>query len=201
MPGGRNAETPPLPPPGQRIAVAGDEAFSFAYEHVLAGWRREGAEIACFSPLADEAPDGNAVFLPGGYPELHAGRIAAAGNFLAALRSHEGPLYGECGGYMVLGEGLVDAEGRRHAMAGLLPLETSFAKPARRLGYRRLEAGEGFPLGRVFRGHEFHYARALREGPGEPLFEASDALGRPLGPAGLRRGRVAGSFMHLIDAA
>ena len=197
----RNAGTPPLPPPGQRIAVACDEAFAFAYEHMLAGWRRAGAGIAFFSPLADEAPEGDAVFLPGGYPELHAGRIAAAGNFLGALRRHDGPVYGECGGYMVLGEGLVDAEGRRHAMAGLLPLETSFASPARRLGYRRLEAREGFPLGRSFRGHEFHYARTIREGPGEALFEASDARGRPLGSAGLRRGRVAGSFMHLIDAA
>ena len=196
-----NAGTPPLPPPGERIAVARDEAFAFAYEHVLDGWRRAGAGIAFFSPLADEPPEGDAVFLPGGYPELHAGRIAAAGNFLGALRRHEGPVYGECGGYMVLGEGLVDAEGRRHAMAGLLPLETSFANPARRLGYRRLEAREGFPLGRSFRGHEFHYARTVREGPGEPLFEAADARGRPLGPAGLRRGRVSGSFMHLIDAA
>ena len=202
----RMAETPtangmPLPPPGQRIAVARDEAFAFAYEHVLAGWRRAGAEIAFFSPLADEAPDGDAVFLPGGYPELHAGRIAAAGNFLGALRHHQGPVYGECGGYMVLGEGLVDAEGKRHAMAGLLALETSFAEPVRRLGYRRLAARDGFPLGRAFRAHEFHYARVLSEGPGEPLFEAADAHGRPLGPVGLMRGRVAGSFMHLIDAA
>ena len=192
----------PLPPPGQRIAVARDEAFAFAYEHMLAGWRRAGAELAFFSPLADEAPAGDAVFLPGGYPELHAGRIAAAARFLGALRCHEGPVYGECGGYMVLGEGLVDAEGKRHAMAGLLPLEASFAAPVRRLGYRRLKArGGGFPPARAFRGHEFHYARAVREGPGEPLFEAADALGRPLGPAGLVCGQAAGSFMHLIDAA
>ena len=202
LPAAGGADGAPLPPPGQRIAVARDEAFAFAYEHVLAGWRRAGAEIAFFSPLADEAPEGDAVFLPGGYPELHAGRLAAAGNFMAALRRHEGPVYGECGGYMVLGEGLEDAEGRRHAMAGLLPLETSFAEPARRLGYRRIEAkGGGFPPGRAFRGHEFHYARILREGPGEALFEAADAQGRPLGPVGLRRGRVAGSFMHLIDGA
>ena len=202
----RTAEAPtavatPLPPPGQRVAVALDEAFAFAYDHVLAGWRRAGAEIALFSPLADEAPVGDAVFLPGGYPELHAGRIAAAGNFLGALRRHEGPVYGECGGYIVLGEGLADAGGGRHAMAGLLALETSFAEPARRLGYRRLGARGGFPFGRTFRGHEFHYARVLREGPGESLFEAADGLGRPLGPTGLARGRVAGSFMHLIDAA
>ena len=201
MTGAPAAGGPPLPPLGQHIAVARDQAFAFAYEHVLAGWRRAGAAIAFFSPLADEAPEGDAVFLPGGYPELHAGRIAAAGRFMEALRRHQGPVYGECGGYMVLGEGLVDAEGRRHAMAGLLPLETSFADPARRLGYRRLEAREDFPLGRRFRGHEFHYARTIREGPGEALFEAADTPGRPLGPAGLVRGRVAGSFMHLIDAA
>ncbi len=201
MAGAPAAGGPPLPPLGQHIAVARDQAFAFAYEHVLAGWRRAGAAIAFFSPLADEAPEGDAVFLPGGYPELHAGRIAAAGRFMEALRRHQGPVYGECGGYMVLGEGLVDAEGRRHAMAGLLPLETSFADPARRLGYRRLEAREDFPLGRRFRGHEFHYARTIREGPGEALFEAADTPGRPLGPAGLVRGRVAGSFMHLIDAA
>ncbi|MCY4229846.1 MAG: cobyrinate a,c-diamide synthase [Alphaproteobacteria bacterium] len=193
---------PPLPPPGQRIAVARDEAFTFAYEHVLAGWRRAGAEFTFFSPLADEAPEGDAVFLPGGYPELYAGRIAAAANFLAALRHHEGPVYGECGGYMVLGEGLEDAAGARHAMAGLLPLETSFATPARRLGYRRLKAkGGSFSPGAVFRGHEFHYARIIREGPGAPLFEAADAPGRPLGLTGLVRGRTAGSFMHLIDTA
>ena len=201
MAAARKANGTPLPPPCQRIAVARDEAFAFAYEHVLTGWRRAGAEIAFFSPLADEAPDGDAVFLPGGYPELHAGPIAAAAGFLGALRRHEGPVYGECGGYMVLGEGLIDADGRRHAMAGLLPLETSFAGPVRRLGYRRLAAQGGFPLGRTFRGHEFHYARVLREGPGEPLFEAADALGRLLGPAGLVHGRIAGSFMHLIDAA
>ena len=140
MAAGHAPARPPLPPPGQRVAVAHDEAFAFAYEHMLAGWRRAGAELAFFSPLADEAPEGDAVFLPGGYPELHAGRIAAAGRFLGALRRHEGSVYGECGGYMVLGEGLVDAEGKRHAMAGLLPLETSFAAPVRRLGYRRLEA-------------------------------------------------------------
>ena len=202
LPAAGHADGAPLPPPGQRIAVARDEAFAFAYEHVLAGWRRAGAELAFFSPLADEAPEGDAVFLPGGYPELHAGRLTAAGSFMAALRRHEGPVYGECGGYMVLGEGLEDGEGKRHAMAGLLPLETSFAEPARRLGYRRLAAkGGGFPPGRAFRGHEFHYARALREGPGEALFEVADAQGRPLGPAGLRRGMVAGSFMHLIDGA
>ena len=105
----------PLPPPGQRIALAVDRAFSFVYPHVLDGWRRAGAEIVAFSPLADEPPpqDCDACWLPGGYPELHAGALAAARRFrdglvrFAATR----PVHGECGGYMVLGAGLEDADG------------------------------------------------------------------------------------------
>ena len=188
-----------LPPLGQRIAVARDAAFSFAYEHVLGAWRRAGAEITHFSPLEDEIPEGDAVYLPGGYPELHAGRLAAAYGFLEALRRHPGWVYGECGGYMVLGEALTDADGNRHRMAGLLPLETSFVEPGRRLGYRRFAARDAIPLGSIFRGHEFRYARVLAEGPGEALFDAEDSMGRPLGPVGLRRGTVCGSFMHIVD--
>ncbi len=125
-----------IPPLGQRIAVAGDDAFGFAYAHVLEDWRGAGIEILPFSPLADQAPDGSAdaVFLPGGYPELHAGRLAANRGFLSGLRGaaeRGAAIYGECGGYMVLGHGLIDGDGARHEMAGLLPLETSFA--ARRL--------------------------------------------------------------------
>ena len=74
------ADAAPLPPLGHRIAVARDQAFAFAYPLVLDGWRRQGAELAFFSPLADQAPaaESDAVYLPGGYPELHAGRLAAA---------------------------------------------------------------------------------------------------------------------------
>jgi len=183
-------------PLGRLIAVARDDAFAFAYPALLADWRRAGAELAWFSPLADEAPDprADAVFLPGGYPELHAGRLAAATNFLAGLRRHRGTVYGECGGYMVLGESLVDAAGAAHRMAGLLPLATSFAERRLQLGYREPRLLADFPLGPAgarFRGHEFHYATILREGPGERLFDRG----------GLRRGNVAGSFLHLIDRA
>ncbi len=183
-------------PLGRLIAVARDDAFAFAYPALLADWRRAGAELAWFSPLADEAPDprADAVFLPGGYPELHAGRLAAATNFLAGLRRHRGTVYGECGGYMVLGESLVDAAGAAHRMAGLLPLATSFAERRLQLGYREARLLADFPLGPAgarFRGHEFHYATILREGPGERLFDRG----------GLRRGNVAGSFIHLIDRA
>ena len=197
----------PLPPPGQRVAVASDAAFGFVYPHVLAGWRRAGAEIVPFSPLADEAPDvdADAVWLPGGYPELHAGRLAAAKRFGGAMRRFGGPVHGECGGYMVLGEGLVDAAGERHAMLGLLGHSTSYAARRMHLGYREARLlGDG-ALGRagtVLRGHEFHYATLVEGGTAGggdlKLATLTDATGAALGDAGGRRGAVSGSFFHAI---
>lgn len=195
----------PLPPLGQRIAVARDAAFAFAYPLVLDGWRQAGAEISFFSPLADEAPDRNAdaVYLPGGYPELHAGTLAANGGFLGGLRgaaARDIRVFGECGGYMVLGDTLIDADGTAHAMAGLLGLETSFAQRKLHLGYRQAATVGGSPLGAPgleFRGHEFHYATVTGE-VGNPLFSCRDAQGTEKGVMGLCSGTVAGSFVHLI---
>jgi cobyrinic acid a,c-diamide synthase len=197
----------PLRPLGQRIAVARDRAFAFAYEATLEGWRTAGAEVHPFSPLADEPPDpaADAVFLPGGYPELHAARLAANRAFLDGLRARAAAgafVYGECGGFMTLGETLIDREGAGHAMAALLPVTTSFARPRLHLGYRRLRLLEPSTLGQAgttFRGHEFHYAALARAGDARPLFEAVDAIGSPQGGQGARRGTVAGSFIHLID--
>ncbi|HEX3884150.1 MAG TPA: cobyrinate a,c-diamide synthase [Stellaceae bacterium] len=195
----------PLPPLGQRIAVARDDAFAFAYPAVLDGWRRQGAQVTLFSPLADEAPDGDAVYLPGGYPELHAGKLAGAANFREGLRraaSSGAAIYAECGGYMVLGEALEDLQGITYEMAGVLPLTTSFAERRLHLGYReaRLTGDAAFgQTGARFRGHEFHYATIQRERGAEPLFDLRDASGKELGACGLRVGRVAGSFIHLID--
>lgn len=193
---------PGLPPPAQTIAIAHDAAFAFSYPHQLADWRAAGAEIRCFSPLADEpVPTADMVLLPGGYPELHAGRLAANSIFMEGLRSaaQVSDIYGECGGYMVLGESLTDADGIRHAMAGLLPLRTSYDERKLHLGYRHLT-----PLGGPFSGpltaHEFHYCTTL-EASGAPLFEATDAEGTTLPPMGLRAGRVCGSFAHVIDRA
>ena len=199
----------PLPPIGQRIAVARDDAFAFAYPAALDGWHRQGAELSSFSPLQNESPpvDADAVYLPGGYPELHAGRLAAASRFLAGLRgvaATGAAVYGECGGYMVLGETLCDAAGGAHRMAGLLPLATSFAERRLHLGYRTarlIASGPLGPAGTVYRGHEFHYATIVREEAAAPLFAIADASGNDLGPAGLRAGCVAGSFIHLIDRA
>ena len=190
------------PPPGHRIAVAQDAAFAFAYPHLLKDWQAQGAEINLFSPLAnDPVPDADFIFLPGGYPELHAGTLAANSHFLTSLRAaaDHTQIYGECGGYMTLGDTLTDAEGTVHRMAGLLRLETSFATRKLHLGYRRLTATEG-PYAGAWRGHEFHYATTTRA-DGQPLFTAMDATGASLPAMGLIQGRVSGSFAHIIDAA
>ena len=193
-----------LPPLGQRISVARDIAFAFSYEHMLLGWRRRGAEISFFSPLADEAPaaDADAVYLPGGYPELHAATISAAGHFregMSEAAARGVRIFGECGGYMVLGEGLVDATGARHAMLGLLPVVTSYETRKRHLGYRRVIPWDGSFFDAPMTAHEFHYSTLVSEGDAEPLFAVRDALDIDLGHAGLQRGNVAGSYMHLID--
>ena len=191
-------------PPAQRIALARDAAFSFTYPHLLTGWRNAGAEILPFSPLADEAPaaDADLVWLPGGYPELHGGTLAAAENFRVGLRQHAEtkPVHGECGGYMALGEALIDKEGNRHQMAGLLGLVTSYEKRKFHLGYRRavLQAQmPGFEAGAALRGHEFHYSTILDE-PDAPLAHVMDADGNPVPETGSIKGHVTGTFFHLI---
>ena len=197
----------PLRPPGQRIAMARDDAFSFIYPHLLQGWRAQGAEIAWFSPLQDEAPpDGcDICWLPGGYPELHAGQLAVAGRFLAGLQTfaQTRPVHGECGGYMVLGEALVAADGGGHRMAGLLGVETSFARRKMSLGYRDVRLVADCCLGLAgahLRGHEFHYASIVAPGDDAGFAFVRDAYGSAPIAAGSRRGQVTGSFFHVIAA-
>ncbi len=194
-----------LPPPGQRIALARDRAFSFIYPHLINSWRRAGAEILPFSPLADEPPpeQADSCWLPGGYPELHAETLAAARKFVHGLRNfaQTRPVHGECGGYMVLGESLEDAAGRRHAMTGLLGHSTSFAKRKLHLGYRSARLLSDGALGRAgstVRGHEFHYATLTAAGDDAPFAEVADSESRMLETAGGRRGHVSGTFFHVI---
>jgi len=193
-----------LPPLGQRIAVARDTAFGFSYPHLLTAWRDAGADIMPFSPLGDEAPDkaADAIYLPGGYPELHAGKLAANRAFMEGLKAAAARgalIYGECGGFMTLGQYLIDAEGVRHAMADLLPLGTSFAERGLKLGYRRLSHRSALPWPEKLRGHEFHYSTLHWQGEADPLFEAEDSRGAKLGAIGLRRENVMGSYAHVID--
>ena len=194
-----------LKPPGQRIALAYDAAFSFVYAHVLDGWRRGGAEIVPFSPLNDEPPQDtcDVCWLPGGYPELHAGQLAASRRFIDGLANFARmrPVHGECGGYMALGQGLEDAKGARHAMAGLLSHATSFAKRKLHLGYRQARLLSDHPLGAagdIVRGHEFHHATITDKGHDDPFVEVTDARGRPVAETGSRRGLVSGTFFHAI---
>ena len=201
----RPSAQPPLLPPGQHIAIARDAAFTFLYPHLLAGWRRAGAEMSFFSPLADEAPaeDADACWLPGGYPELHGAALAAATRFQAGLRAfaETRPVHGECGGYMVLGRALTDASGQTHEMVRLLGHATSFAVRKMSLGYRRATLLASGPLGAAgtaLRGHEFHYATLSDPGADAAFVALADAAGRALGVAGSRRGHVTGSFFHLI---
>jgi cobyrinic acid a,c-diamide synthase len=207
--GGRSNESRHhLPPPGQRIALAQDRAFSFMYPHLVRQWRRSGAEIIPFSPLEDEPPDAtaDAVWLPGGYPELHVGTLASANRFLAGLRAlaeRSVPVHGECGGYMVLGRGIEDADGVRHEMTGLLGLETSFARRKLHLGYRRARLKKDCSLGaegaEVF-GHEYHYATTVSVN-GDSLVDCRDASGTSVPEQGLRQCSTTGTFFHVIDGA
>jgi cobyrinic acid a,c-diamide synthase len=204
---GRSNRSPALPPPGQRVALASDQAFSFVYPHLMSAWRGAGAEIIPFSPLADEPPldHADSCWLPGGYPELHAQKLAAAGRFMSGLRhfAQTRPVHGECGGYMVLGESLEDAAGKSHAMAGLLGHATSFAKRKLHLGYRTARLLADSVLGAkdaLVRGHEFHYASLTVPGDDESLADMSDGEGKPLGHSGGRRGQVSGTFFHAIAA-
>jgi len=195
-------------PPGQRIALARDEAFSFIYPHLLQGWRAAGAEIVFFSPLADEAPPQSCdvCWLPGGYPELHARRLAAAAHFRDRLHrfAETRPVHGECGGYMALGASLTDASGVSHPMAGLVAVETSFATRKMTLGYREARLDGDCALGAkgaLLRGHEFHYATIVDAGGDQPFALVRDVYGSAETPAGSRRGRVTGSFFHAIADA
>ncbi len=204
MPDG-DSRTFQLPPPGQRIALAQDAAFSFVYPHLLSGWRQAGAELVFFSPLADEAPPStcDCCWLAGGYPELHAGKLAGAENFKHGIKEFAAakPVHGECGGYMVLGKSLEDADGVTHQMLGLLDHATSFARRKMNLGYRRAALHTDCPIGNAgetIRGHEFHYASVVDPGTDDRLGEISDGLGNVIGLSGGHRSNVTGTFFHAI---
>ena len=201
-----------ITPPGQRIALARDAAFSFVYPHLLQGWRAAGAEVLPFSPLADQAPDPGAdvCWLAGGYPELHGATLAQAHTFRAGLRAfaETKPVHGECGGYMAMGEAIIDKEGTSHQMAGLLGLVTSYAARKMHLGYRSATLAQAIPghgVGRVLRGHEFHYSTILAQ-PDAPLAFVLDATGAGVPETGSTRlqsggGLSTGTFFHLIAEA
>ncbi|WP_025899661.1 cobyrinate a,c-diamide synthase [Sneathiella glossodoripedis] len=205
----QEAPTPPIIS-GQHIAIAEDNAFRFTYAHYKKAWREAGIHVSPFSPLANEAPHPNAdfIYLPGGYPELHLPKLSSAENFLKGIRDAKDKsvsIYGECGGYMVMGEAIVGKDGKTYPMAGVLPLKTSFETPKLHLGYRQAKLRHSTSLGAAgcrFRAHEFHYASEVQKSSyATPLFTATDALSNNLGEFGLIAGSAFGSFIHLIDRA
>ncbi len=184
--------------PAPVIGIARDKAFSFCYADLPGLLESLGASVVYFSPLKDKSPPKcDALYFPGGYPELYAGRLSANRSMLTALSelSHAGmPIYGECGGYMYLLQTLEDADGQNWPMAGLLPGKTKMGKRLAALGYRAAKAR--FLDGKLVYGHEFHYAMAEGESA-PPLWEVMDADGNMLGKSGQSHGGTAGSWLHL----
>ncbi|MEM7073236.1 MAG: cobyrinate a,c-diamide synthase [Pseudomonadota bacterium] len=176
-----------------RLAIARDQAFAFCYQHWLLGFEQAGIQPHFFSPLADEAPVKGAthIFLPGGYPELYGRELASARNFhqgLKAALQHGALIYGECGGYMVLGRFLIDGDGVPHQQSGLLPITTSIHTPKRILGYREIRLGgahhEGIAGHQVecfWAGHEFHFARIAEQDPDQNPQASMGLMRRPGG--------------------
>ncbi|HUW37228.1 MAG TPA: cobyrinate a,c-diamide synthase [Rhodocyclaceae bacterium] len=182
---------------GKTVAVAKDAAFGFIYPANADTLQDLGAEISYFSPLAgDPLPASDAVWLPGGYPELHAEILSARTDLWASLRAHVDagkPLLAECGGMMVLFEALTDREGQRHPMAGLLPGETKMQQRLSALGTQTAE----LPEGRIS-GHTFHYSKS--ETPLVPLHRAETPDGQA-GEAIYRVGRLTASYVHFYFPA
>ncbi|WP_420995652.1 cobyrinate a,c-diamide synthase [Cupriavidus sp. 30B13] len=190
------APLPALPPllAGKTIAVARDAAFRFLYPANLDTLRALGARLAFFSPLDDAAlPACDALWLPGGYPELHAARLAGNAAMLAALRAAHAdgvPMLAECGGMMTLFESLADKGGQVHAMAGLLPGKVAMQPRLAALGHQLLALPEG-----TLRGHTFHYSSV--QTPLAPCCHATAPRDGSRGEAVFRHGALTASYTHL----
>ncbi len=192
------AATAPVGRPlaGRTIAIARDAAFCFLYAANLDCLRALGAELVFFSPLDDAAvPPCDALWLPGGYPELHAARLAANGTLQASLHAHVQagrPVWAECGGMMALFDTLVDGQGRAHALWGLLPGRVQMQPRLAALGPQQL----ALPAG-LLRGHTFHYSTCAT--PLEPVARTARPGERPQPQAGealLQHGSVRASYFH-----
>ena len=185
--------------PRIRLAVAEDEAFSFYYQDNLDLLRSWGASIVPVSPLRDhELPEVHGFYVGGGFPEMYADRLSANHSFRRSIlrAAKEGmPIYGECGGLMYLSEGIIDFEGRKQAMVGIVPGWSVMQSKRARMGYIAVEALSDSILakkGQVLRGHEFHWSQrdesecwaAYRVADGERT-------------EGFVKGNVLASYVHL----
>jgi cobyrinic acid a,c-diamide synthase len=191
-----------------RVAVAQDEAFCFYYQDNLDLLHSAGAEIKPFSPIHDRVlPDHiNLVYLGGGYPELHAARLAANRSMLNSLRAYHrrgGAIYAECGGLMYCGRELVDEEGRAYPLLDLLPARTAMQKCRAALGYVTWRATTDTllgPAGTEVRGHEFHYSRLEALGTLRPA-ALLQREGEESRPDGFVQGRLLAGYAHLHFAS
>lgn len=192
-----DAAAPETPTPsllaGVTVAVARDAAFSFAYPANLDTLAELGARVAPFSPIAgDPVPPCDALWLPGGYPELHPAAMAPGTRFAISLRVHVAagrPVVAECGGLLALLDGLTTRDGVRHPMTGVLPGEAVMQARLAALGLQSVDLPEG-PV----RGHTFHHSSLTT--PLAPVARASSPNGRGTAEAVYRRGRITASYLH-----
>jgi cobyrinic acid a,c-diamide synthase len=190
-----------------RIGVARDEAFCFYYQDNLDLLIRAGAQLVPFSPLNDPClPDAvTGLYLGGGYPELHAARLAENRTLRVAIyrASRDGmPIYGECGGFMYLCRELVDQEANIHAMAGCFPFRTRAHSTLKTLGYREISLNQNCSIGSegtIARGHEFHYSdiECASDGGTTTHYRISGRQGNGMGREGYGVNRTLGSYVHL----
>jgi cobyrinic acid a,c-diamide synthase len=200
------ADLPRVSAPRVRLGVARDQAFCFYYPENLEWLRYFGAELVEFSPLDDaQLPPGLAgLYLGGGYPELHAGRLAANTGLLEDLK-HKAraglPIYAECGGLMYLSEEIQDLSGDQYAMVGAVPLKVRMLPRLKSLGYREVTLTADCllgPAGRRARGHEFHYSEIISEPAGlSKLYQLTPRRGGNPAPEGYSVGQVLASYVHL----
>jgi cobyrinic acid a,c-diamide synthase len=191
---------------GRTVAVARDAAFRFVYPATMERLR-ERATVEPFSPVAgDTLPDADAVYLPGGYPELHAADIAASDTLDALARAAADglPVLGECGGMMALARSLETADGERHAMAGVLPADVRMHNRYQALDHVELEATRDTPVatvGRTHRGHEFHYSSADVDRDARFAFDVKRGDGIADGKDGLLASDTLGTYAHVHAAS
>jgi cobyrinic acid a,c-diamide synthase len=185
-----------------RIGVARDKAFSFYYQDSLDLLEARGAELAYFSPLKDERlPEGiSGIYIGGGFPEMYARELAennAMKHAVKAAAESGMPVYGECGGLMYLGRTMHDLDGRKHDMAGVLPVDSRIDNPRLTLGYRTVQAladGPFLQKGRTTRGHEFHWSGLESVSGFTPAYLVQENGGRP---EGFQTRNVLASYIHL----
>jgi cobyrinic acid a,c-diamide synthase len=188
-----------------RIGIARDRAFSFYYEDNLDLLRQQGATLVPFSPLNDAKlpPDLDALYLGGGYPELHARQLSCNVSMLSAVRefaSSGRPVYAECGGMIFLSEQMKTIDGTSHPLAQVLPLEIEMTSKLVNFGYVTVELTQDCLLGSIgttLRGHSFHYSRIANEPHLDSTYRIVYSLSRREENEGFRVGNVLASYVHL----